>query len=327
MILSTPPDTRRCACAAIFGILLCLREGNPSNCTLVVHDHTLQLVQERALQIVTFELTLQLFVCNGSCRRPQPVLQTCRTSVWRGDPAGVRHALCDYCLCHWLNEAFSSESQRVPVVGCALLLCSSCSLPRAHTCCWVCTSCYVPRAARGTLFSLSFCGENWLRNVCLRLCDTRRVCPRRSSPKWSPQFVSANGRPPKMVGFFSLCQNMVNKWSVAAVKKMVAPMVDCFLASLKMVALSKIVVAHRFPRKTVSVFRCVKKMTAVSRCMSVSPCPSVSVCACRCLSVFVCLPAQTHTPEKDAVASRHGEQKEKSVRRPCQVGHFWRNTF
>ena len=27
--------------------------------------------------------------------------------------------------------------------------------------------------------------KNWLRPVCLRLCDTRTVCPRRSSKKWS----------------------------------------------------------------------------------------------------------------------------------------------
>ena len=63
--------------------------------------------------------------------------------------------------------------------------------------------------------------KNWLRNVCLRLCNTHIVCPRRSSQNPSEQKIcGANGRtPPKNCPPICFVFRSVKKWSVAVVSK------------------------------------------------------------------------------------------------------------
>ena len=55
----------------------------------------------------------------------------------------------------------------------------------------------------------------------------------------------------------------------------------------------------------------------------------MSVCACWCLSLYLSVSPRRHThiPEKDTLVSRHGEEKENTLWRPCQVATFWHKTF
>ena len=136
----------------------------------------------------------------------------------------------------------------------------------------------------------------WLRNVCLRLYDTRRV------KKW----------PAKCFWFFDVSQ-------------MVADMVGWFWASLKMVVavVKKWSSSFRCPQKKWSLCFAVKNLPGVC-VVSLSLCVRVRLSVSLYLSVSSC--RHTRTPEKDTLASRHGLDKEKHCGGPCQVAKSWQKT-
>ena len=139
---------------------------------------------------------------------------------------------------------------------------------------------------------------NWPSNVCLLLCDTRSVRPRRSSQNWSAQFVGANGILSKMVRQTFLFFRCVKKSSVAVVKKGSPKwsvvywrsqppsknrqnMVAVFCCRLRCVKNDRLfLLRFRSIKKWSSCFAVLKKW---SPCLGVylwSPCLSVSVRAC-----------------------------------------------
>ena len=208
--------------------------------------------------------------------------------------------------------------------------------------------------------------NNSLRNVCQRLCDTRRVCPRRSSPKkkvprnlHGQTDVSQHG-PPHVFGFFRCVTKKVGRcgqkkghrngrfffWRPQPTskigQKMVAEMVGCLLASLNMVV---VVVKKWLP--FFSRLRCDKKTVAFFHAFALSKngrlvslsskkwslCQKMTVVSlCSCVpvdvSAFVSAHTQTHTPEKETLVSRHGEEKEKlSVDHESDARHLLSPTF
>ena len=156
--------------------------------------------------------------------------------------------------------------------------------------------------------------KNWLRPVCLRLCDTRTVCPRRSSKKWSTKLCWFFAWSLQFV-FKRTSQSGLKTWSKK--KKNVANngptrinnMVKQRSREWSSLWSTSVPIRHRKMVKNGRLFLASLKMVVavvknwtndyrVSVCLW-SPCLSVSACACRrlSLSVFICVPAQTHTPE------------------------------
>ena len=90
---------------------------------------------------------------------------------------------------------------------------------------------------------------------------------------------------------------------------------------------SRFFLRFRGVKKWSSCFAVLKKW---SQCFAVSKndrCVSVCICGLRVSLYLSYAHAQTHTLEKDTLASRHGEEGENTLQRQCQMAILWHKTF